>query len=377
MEPLTTPDPDQFSKVLGLNFIGSIPTGKIWLFVEEGSTFDIECDSEQLLHGRLLSHRFASHLAISAIYAKCTRAERYPLWDTMRELAGSLDGTPWIIGGDFNTILSHRDRIRSDTNRQTEMVDFAETIDVCRLLDPGFDGAEFTWAKNGIFERLDRVLVREAWTRIFKATRVTNLPRITSDHGPILVRCKTPNNTNGGKAFRVKRDLKRWNKEAFGNIHANLKAKKEDIATAQANFEARPTLENRVAINKHIAKHILLLRMEEDFWRQKDNGQEITDEADIAKSAVDFFQQLLAPPIVVLEEPDLSLIEQVYSLEQAADIAKVPDADEVNDAAFSISGDSAPGPDGFSASFYQACWGIVGPEVVEAIGQFFRGAFLP
>ncbi|XP_042005800.1 uncharacterized protein LOC121754524 [Salvia splendens] len=202
MEPLTTPDPDWFSKALGLSFIGSNTSGKIWLFVEEGATFDIDCDTEQILHGRIMSHRLISPLTISAVYAKCTRSERYPLWDRLREIAGPLEGTPWIVGGDFNTILSHRDRIGSDTNRQAEMVDFAETIEDCKLLDPRFDGADFTWAKNGLFERLDRVLVSEAWTRVFEATRVTNLPRIASDHGPVLARCKMSISTNGGKAFR-------------------------------------------------------------------------------------------------------------------------------------------------------------------------------
>ncbi|XP_042009075.1 uncharacterized protein LOC121757624 [Salvia splendens] len=255
MEPLTTPDPVRFSKAVGLPFIGSNTSGKIWLFAEEGSTFDIDWDSEQIFHGRLKSHRIASPLAISAVYAKCTRSERYLLRDKMREIAGTLEGIPWIIGGDFNTILSHRDRTGSDTNRQAEMVDFAEAIEDCRLVDPGFDGAEFTWAKNSLFERQDRVLVNEAWTRVFEATRVTNLPRITSDHRPVLARCKMSNIAIGGKAFRfqntwirhegflavvknaweeptgagglltiqikhsrVKRALKEWNKEVFGTF---------------------------------------------------------------------------------------------------------------------------------------------------------------
>ncbi|XP_041995779.1 uncharacterized protein LOC121745903 [Salvia splendens] len=99
-------------------------------------------------------------------------------------------------------ILAHGDRAGSDTNRQAKMIDFAETIEDCRLLDPGFDGAEYTWAKNGLFERLDRVLVSEDWTKIFEATRVTNLPRVSSDHGPMLARCKMVNSPTEGRSFR-------------------------------------------------------------------------------------------------------------------------------------------------------------------------------
>ncbi|XP_047943003.1 uncharacterized protein LOC125189817 [Salvia hispanica] len=306
MEPLTLPNPERYSKSLGLVFKGSNSNGKIWVFVEDGADFDVEDDSEQVLHGRLSSPWLATQIAISAVYAKCSRPERYALWDKMRELASTLDGCPWMIGGDFNTILSPGDRVGTDTNRQAEMADLAETIEDCRLLDPGFDGAAFTWAKNGLFERLDRILVSETWTSSFEATRVTNLPRVSSDHGPILARCKLANTTTTGRAFqfqnmwtrhegflglvrevwvqptgaggllslqiklaRVKRALKEWNREVFGNIHANVKNMEVEIAAAQANYEADPSAANRAIINKSIATCILLLKMEEDFWRQK------------------------------------------------------------------------------------------------------------
>lgn len=45
-----------------------------------------------------------------------------------------------LIGGNFNTILHQRDRLGSNTNRHSEMVDFAEVIEDCRLLDREFDG---------------------------------------------------------------------------------------------------------------------------------------------------------------------------------------------------------------------------------------------
>ncbi|XP_042004656.1 uncharacterized protein LOC121753430 [Salvia splendens] len=209
------------------------------------------------------------------------------------------------------------------------------------------------------------MFVSEAWTKVFEASRVTNLPRVSSDHGPILARCKLTGPTIRGSAFRFqnmwirhegfkkivqdaweqptgaigllnlqiklvrsKKALKAWNKETFGSIDANLKRMEEEIAKAQANFEADPSPQNRTEINKNIAEYILLHKMEEDFWRQKAalrwlaegdrnsrfyqswvkqkrvrlrihsicaNGQKITDEAEIRNSAVEFFQGLLAP----------------------------------------------------------------------------------
>ncbi|XP_042019069.1 uncharacterized protein LOC121766903 [Salvia splendens] len=306
MEPLTIPNPERFSRALGLSFKASNSNGKIWVFVEEGADFEVEDDSDQVLHGRFTSPRLRCPTMISVVYAKCTRGERSILWDKMREIPLATDSLPWIIGGDFNTILTTRDRVGSETNRHAEMIDFAEAIEDCRLIDPGFDGSDYTWAKNGLLERLDRVLVNEPWTRLFEAIRVTKLPRFASDHGPVLVRCKMKTTPEGGKAFRfqniwtrheefrnlvhedweapteaeglinlqiklsrIKKTLKRWNKEIFGNIHANLRASEESIATAQADFEANPSPRSRTDFNREVVQYILLLKMEEDFWKQK------------------------------------------------------------------------------------------------------------
>ncbi|XP_042023111.1 uncharacterized protein LOC121770446 [Salvia splendens] len=212
------------------------------------------------------------------------------------------------------------------------------------------------------------------------------------------------------KLARLKRTLKVWNKETFGNIHLNLRDMEVKIATAQSNFEERPTPENRTEINRCIAEYIRLLKMEEDFWRQKATlrwlgegdkntkfyqswvkqkrirtrihkinvgGREISDEMEIRSSAVEFFQDLLAPGPIILSEPDLDLIHQLPPLAEVAALPETPSAEEVKNAVFDIYGDSAPGPDGFTALFYQACWATVGPDVVAAIGQVFGGAYLP
>ena len=39
--------------------------------------------------------------------------------------------------------------------------------------------------------------------------------------------------------------------------------------------------------------------------------------------------------------------------------------EEVNEAMFSIDGDKAPGPDGYTFQFFKSCWSIVGKEVTE------------
>ncbi|XP_042029874.1 uncharacterized protein LOC121776772 [Salvia splendens] len=369
MEPLVDPNPDKFSKVLGLHYKGSNANGKIWIFVEEGMDFEVVDDSEQLLHGLFTCPRTPTPILISAVYAKCSRGERLALWEKMRELTQVSEGMPWFIGGDFNTILSAGDRMGSDTNRLAEMVDFAEAIEDCGLLDPGYDGSDFTWAKNGLMERLDRVLINEVASQRFEAIRVTNLPRIASDHGPLLVRCKMPNTPGGGKAFRFQNmwvrhegfnELVRedWGTptEAAGLLNLKLK-----LARIKRTLK-RWNREKRVRLRIH---------------KINVNGCELTEDSAIQASAVEFYQNLLAPCNPVLTEPDLSLLHRLPPSESLAALPEPPDADEVKRAVFDISANSAPGPDGYSALFFQACWSIVGSDVVDAVRQFFGGAFLP
>ena len=52
-------------------------------------------------------------------------------------------------------------------------------------------------------------------------------------------------------------------------------------------------------------------------------------------------------------------------------LIKEPTTEEIREATFAIHPDRAPGPDGFSASFFQANWEMVGTTVVAEIKNFF------
>jgi len=55
----------------------------------------------------------------------------------------------------------------------------------------------------------------------------------------------------------------------------------------------------------------------------------------------------------------------------------LPNAKEIKAACFSIHADRAPGPDGFSASFFQTNWITVGNQIILEIQEFFSSGNLP
>ncbi|CAA7020615.1 unnamed protein product [Microthlaspi erraticum] len=54
-----------------------------------------------------------------------------------------------------------------------------------------------------------------------------------------------------------------------------------------------------------------------------------------------------------------------------------PTAQEIKSALFSINPDKAPRPDGFSASFFQSNWLVMGPKIIKKIKEIFEAESIP
>ena len=80
-------------------------------------------------------------------------------------------------------------------------------MDQCGLLDLGFHGLRFTWTnKNPVWqcnikEHLDRGLGNAEWKIQFPKTEVHHLPRVKSEHCPILL-ITDPMDRKAPKPFR-------------------------------------------------------------------------------------------------------------------------------------------------------------------------------
>ncbi|KAK9668538.1 hypothetical protein RND81_13G067700 [Saponaria officinalis] len=100
------------------------------------------------------------------VYAFNDTNERKVLWQRMNVLRTSIAG-PWVMCGDFNTVLSPMERMGGRTTNE-EMDDFRNCIEDCGLFDGYVTGCFFTWNnKQGpemrVYSRLDRFLVNQHW----------------------------------------------------------------------------------------------------------------------------------------------------------------------------------------------------------------------
>ncbi|KAH0721346.1 hypothetical protein KY290_006336 [Solanum tuberosum] len=203
---------------------------------------------------------------ITAVYARCTALERLELWEELEDLAGR-EHCPWVVGGDFNVILSEEEKL------------------------------------GGL--QLDRILVNQEFMDIFPSSEVHHLIRHRSDHAPLHMTC---NSVEGhtlkpfrflnfwskhkyfkkiaednwcvdfvgnpfvefqAKLKKIKKALSAWSRTVYGDIFQQIATIEDVIKVKEAQMEIHPSESNREGLRKVEAELKKFLKMEEEFWKQK------------------------------------------------------------------------------------------------------------
>uniref|UniRef100_A0A0V0IHV1 Putative ovule protein n=1 Tax=Solanum chacoense TaxID=4108 RepID=A0A0V0IHV1_SOLCH len=217
---------------------------------------------------------------------------------------------PWLVGGDFNTILNESEKLGGLPVTQSEVTDFAQCICTCALNEIKFTGSCYTWwngriEEASIFKRLDRVFGNNDFFSLLPNSETHHLIRQGSDHAPLHVICNTNQeqtvkpfrflnfwtkhkefsgivaavwceNVAGSpfaivqtKMKRLKTELTKWSKSTFGNIFQQIATLEDMIRVNETQLEMSPTEANRATLSKANAELKRYLKIEEEYWRQK------------------------------------------------------------------------------------------------------------
>ncbi|XP_074314191.1 uncharacterized protein LOC141649398 [Silene latifolia] len=144
----------------------------------------------QFIHVKVIIKSTQKSFFLSMIYAYNEGVDRKDLWAKMERIAAVTNG-PWVMAGDFNTVISPDERMGGNT-KQEDMDDFIDCITTCGMNDIHATGAYFTWtnkqdAAHRKFSRLDRFMVNHDWMNTFPEMAAHFHPEGLLDHNPCVV----------------------------------------------------------------------------------------------------------------------------------------------------------------------------------------------
>ncbi|WMV57474.1 hypothetical protein MTR67_050859 [Solanum verrucosum] len=126
----------------------------------------------------------------SGVYAPNNREEKEEVWGELGAVRGLFNG-PWVVAGDFNVVRFPSEK-KNCNKFNREMEEFSEFMEDMELQDLPLVGGRFTWRRGDGYDiaaRLDRFLISEEWEVAFRKIKQSILPRVTSDHNPLLLEC--------------------------------------------------------------------------------------------------------------------------------------------------------------------------------------------
>lgn len=207
--------------------------------------------------------------------------------------------------GDFNEVLSGDEKFGGNSINLNRALEFKECLDDYNMLDLGFTGPKYTWTNSRpitdlILERIDRCLANPSWRTLYSDATVTHLPRIWSDHFPVLLELSGSHACHLIKPFRFhtmwllhpefhhvvqqawpeNRNLhnaisdfvngaKKWNSEVFGNLFTRKRRVLARLSGAQKALAENPN-EFLIGLEKKlIEEYSLIMLQEEEYWALK------------------------------------------------------------------------------------------------------------
>jgi hypothetical protein len=204
----------------------------------------------------------------------------------------------------------------------------------------------------------------------------------------------------------LKEKLKIWNKECFGNVHDYVVSAEQHLQLIQDQIQINGATDD--LLNDELSaqkKFEDSLNRQECFWQEKahltwhlegdrntkyfhriakiksstkpittlhDGEHVLTDQNHISDHVVSYYKNLFCSNIVLQEQLlAAEVIPNLVTPELNTLLTMLPSHQEIKAAVFALNKDSAPGPDGFGAFFFQHFWDIIHTDVINAVLEFF------
>ncbi|RVW59957.1 hypothetical protein CK203_086979 [Vitis vinifera] len=172
------------------------------------------------------------------------------------------------------------------------------------------------------------------------------------------------------KTKELKQKLKVWNREVFGNLEGNKRAALQQVDYWDGVESERSLSLEETELKKEAKEsYKKWVMLEESHWRQLSREE-------VREGIANAFHQRLSEDVGW--KADIEGIQLDRISQQEAESLEIPFSEnEIHSALMEMSGDKAPGPDGFTMAFWQSSWDFVKEEILEMFKEFHeQGSFL-
>ncbi|XP_060190448.1 uncharacterized protein LOC132619616 [Lycium barbarum] len=174
---------------------------RIWILWNQTIIdFSLLSMSTQSMHGTIRILNTYTQFQLTVVYGLHTIQDRGGMWEDLRSICQSQQG-PWLIMGDFNTILTATDKQNGSPVQERDVRDVKEMLFDTGLTEMQTIGTDYTWTNNTIYSKIDRVLVNAAWMNRWPNVYAMAMEPYFSGHSPLRV-CVEANQVKHGKPFR-------------------------------------------------------------------------------------------------------------------------------------------------------------------------------
>lgn len=118
----------------------------------------------QYIHARLRCKVSNIYFHTTFIYGFHSIGHRRPLWGKLIDLCPG-PNMPWLLLGDFNSVLNIDERTNGAPVSSYEMRDLLDATILLGLLDTNSAGSLYTWSNGTVLSKLDRVMTNDAWVQ--------------------------------------------------------------------------------------------------------------------------------------------------------------------------------------------------------------------
>ncbi|XP_062100567.1 uncharacterized protein LOC133806486 [Humulus lupulus] len=291
---------------------------------------------------------------------------------------------PWLMAGDFNAVFDYDDRIGGCIITEFEMANAQQWRALGLADEMRSIGSRYTWTNNQeagarIFSKLERVFKNKSWMDIFY--------NMWTDHidfrNVVLSSWYKPLHAQGlscimRKLDRLKHVLRKFNKEAIGDVTINFLVAKEQFQIYESFIRQRSKItwlrfgdENSAYFHACLKQRRVANRITsfiDDLGQIHDNFEYVVSHF------IHHFRSIMGSSSSASTDIQQTcfVCGAILNLDQQLGLLKPFKKKDVKAALFHINCVKSPGPDGFSAGFYKFLWKDIGDEISNVILGFFE-----